>query len=64
MMRIAVIGSGISGLSAAHYLSLRHEVHVFEKANRLGGHTHTVTVDSENGPLPIDTGFIVHNERT
>ena len=64
MKKIAIIGSGISGLSAAHYLSLRHEVHVFEKDNRLGGHTNTVTVDSENGPLPIDTGFIVHNELT
>ncbi len=64
MKRIAVIGSGISGLSAAYYLSRKHEVHVFEKDNRLGGHTHTVMVDSERGPIPIDTGFIVHNDRT
>lgn len=55
-----MIGSGISGLSAAYYLSRRHEVHVFERDNRLGGHTHTVMVDS----LPVDTGFIVHNDRT
>lgn len=61
---IAIIGSGISGLSAAWYLSRRHEVHLFESDNRLGGHTHTVMVDSESGPLPIDTGFIVHNDRT
>jgi predicted NAD/FAD-binding protein len=64
MKRIAVIGSGISGLSAAYYLSRKHEVHVFEKDNRLGGHTHTVMVDSEHGPIPVDTGFIVHNDRT
>jgi uncharacterized protein len=64
MKRIAVIGSGISGLSAAYYLSRNHEVHVFEKDNRLGGHTHTVMVDSERGPMPVDTGFIVHNDRT
>ena len=64
MKRIAVIGSGISGLSAAYYLSRRHEVHVFESDFRLGGHTNTVMVDSERGPIPVDTGFIVHNERT
>ena len=64
MKSIAVIGSGISGLSAAYYLSRQHEVHLFESDNRLGGHTHTVMVDSESGPLPIDTGFIVHNDRT
>jgi uncharacterized protein len=62
--RIAVIGSGISGLSAAYYLSRRHEVSVFEQDNRLGGHTHTIFVDTEQGKLPVDTGFIVHNERT
>lgn len=60
MSRIAVIGSGISGLSAAHYLSRRHEVSVFEADSRIGGHTHTVMV----GQTPVDTGFIVHNERT
>lgn len=64
MKRIAVIGSGISGLSAAYYLSRRHEVYVFERDNRLGGHTHTVMVDSDDGPIPVDTGFIVHNDRT
>lgn len=64
MKRIAVIGSGISGLSAAYYLSRGHEVHVFERANRLGGHTNTVMVESGRGPIPVDTGFIVHNDRT
>ena len=63
-MRIAVIGSGISGLAAAYYLSRKHEVTLFEKDGRLGGHTHTVTVESSQGPLPVDTGFIVHNDRT
>ena len=60
MKRIAVIGAGISGMAAAYYLSRKHEVTLFEKAARLGGHTHTVLV---NG-LEIDTGFIVHNDRT
>lgn len=64
MKRIAVIGSGISGLSAAYYLSRGHEVHVFESDNRVGGHTNTVMVDSARGPIPVDTGFIVHNDRT
>jgi uncharacterized protein len=63
-MRIAVIGSGISGLAAAYYLSRKHDVSVIEKNTRLGGHTHTVTVDSSRGPLAVDTGFIVHNDRT
>lgn len=64
MSRIAVIGSGISGLVAAYYLSRKHDVFLFEKEARLGGHTHTVTVDSSAGPLPVDTGFIVHNDLT
>jgi predicted NAD/FAD-binding protein len=63
-VRIAVIGSGISGLAAAYYLSRKHEVSLFEKEPRLGGHTNTVTVESTRGPIPVDTGFIVHNDRT
>ncbi len=64
MKRIAVIGSGISGLTAAYYLSRKYEVHVYERDNRLGGHTHTAMVDSSRGKIPVDTGFIVHNDRT
>jgi predicted NAD/FAD-binding protein len=62
--QVAVIGSGISGLAAAYYLSRKHEVFLYERDTRLGGHTHTVTVDSSAGPLPVDTGFIVHNDLT
>src|ERR1044071_6324244 len=63
-MRVAVVGSGISGLAAGYYLSRKYEVTLFEKDSRVGGHTHTVMVDSSRGSLPVDTGFIVHNDRT
>ncbi|MGF1573713.1 MAG: NAD(P)/FAD-dependent oxidoreductase [Sumerlaeia bacterium] len=64
-LRIAVVGAGISGISAAWYLSKKHSVTLFEKEIRLGGHTHTVTIPS--GPdkgTPVDTGFIVLNDET
>lgn len=64
MKHVAVIGSGIAGLAAAYFLSQRHRVTVYEKADRLGGHTHTVTVDDESGPVSLDLGFLVHNDRT
>lgn len=64
MKTIAIIGAGISGLSAGYYLSRKYQVSLFEKESRLGGHTHTINVDSSRGPLPVDTGFIVHNTRT
>ncbi|MEZ4368027.1 MAG: FAD-dependent oxidoreductase [Kofleriaceae bacterium] len=60
-MRIAIIGSGISGLGAAHALAPHHEVTVFEAAPTLGGHVHTVTVPGRRGPLAVDMGFIVCN---
>ena len=64
-MKIAVIGSGIAGMAAAHYLSDDHEVHLYESSLRLGGHTATLDVqDADGTPLAIDTGFIVFNDRT
>ncbi|HTC19119.1 MAG TPA: FAD-dependent oxidoreductase [Stellaceae bacterium] len=60
---IAVIGTGISGMAAAWLLSARHRVTVYEKDDRLGGHTNTVEVPSAAGAVPVDTGFIVYNER-
>lgn len=62
--RIAVVGSGISGLSAAWLLAKRHQVVIYEADGRLGGHAHTVTADVEGRRLPVDTGFIVYNEAT
>jgi predicted NAD/FAD-binding protein len=61
---VAVIGGGISGLAAAHLVSRAHSVHLFEKESRLGGHTNTVVVDGPNGAVALDTGFLVHNDRT
>lgn len=64
-MKIAVIGSGISGLSTALILKQKYEVELFESDNRLGGHAHTVNVeDSKTTTIPVDTGFLVFNEPT
>ena len=63
MARIAVIGAGIAGMTAAYKLSARHQVFLLEKEDRLGGHTHTVLVDEPGGQIAVDTGFIVYNER-
>jgi predicted NAD/FAD-binding protein len=61
---IAVIGSGIAGMSAAWLLSQRHDVTVYEKNGRLGGHSNTVIVNTSLGATPVDTGFIVFNDAT
>ena len=63
-MKIAVIGSGISGLSAAHYLSKKHKVDLFEKENHFGGHSHTLDIDLGYKNLAVDIGFIVFNYQT
>ncbi len=62
-LNIAVVGTGISGMAAAWLLSKRHVVTLYEKDDRIGGHTNTVMVDTPSGPLAVDTGFIVYNER-
>jgi predicted NAD/FAD-binding protein len=62
-MRIAIIGTGVSGLVAAHQLHRQHEIVVYEAADRLGGHSNTVTVEDDAGSHAIDTGFIVFNDR-
>jgi len=63
-MNIAVIGTGVAGMAAAWLLSHRHDVTVYEKDDRLGGHSNTVTVRGPEGPLDVDTGFVVYNERS
>ncbi|MBM4265544.1 MAG: FAD-dependent oxidoreductase [Deltaproteobacteria bacterium] len=63
-MKIAVIGTGISGLVAARGISAEHDVEVFEADDRIGGHTHTHRVPSAAGEISVDTGFIVFNRRT
>ena len=64
-MKIAVIGSGISGLSAAYYLSKKHTVDLFEKGNHFGGHSHTIDIEyEEKKNIAVDIGFIVFNFKT
>ncbi len=61
---IAIVGTGIAGLSAAWLLSQRHHVTVYEKASRLGGHANTIDVPGADGTTPVDMGFIVYNPST
>lgn len=63
-MKVAIIGSGISGLTCAYLLNRQHEVTVFESSDWIGGHTHTVDVEVEGERFAIDTGFIVFNDWT
>ena len=64
-MKIAVIGSGISGLSAAYFLSKKHKVDLFEKDDHFGGHSYTIDVEYEkNKKISVDVGFIVFNHQT
>ncbi len=64
-MKVAVIGSGISGLSAAHFLSKKHKVDLFEKNDHFGGHSHTVEISSNDNKekTSVDLGFIVFNKK-
>ncbi len=64
MARVAVVGSGISGLTAAYYLQRKHDVTVLEADHRPGGHTHTHTIEIDHQRISVDTGFIVFNDRT
>ena len=62
-MRIAIVGTGVAGLAAAHRLHPRHDITVFESDARVGGHAHTVDVEVDGQRHAVDTGFIVYNER-
>lgn len=64
MKHIAIIGSGIAGLTCAHLLSKHHRVTVFEANDYIGGHTATVDIELNGRQWAIDTGFIVFNDRT
>jgi predicted NAD/FAD-binding protein len=62
--RIAIVGTGIAGMTAAYLLSRRHDITVFEANDYIGGHAHTVNVEDPQGTMGVDTGFIVYNQRT
>ena len=63
-MKIAIIGSGISGLTSAYLLNRNHDITVFEANDYIGGHTHTHNIKIKEKEYAVDTGFIVYNERT
>lgn len=65
MKKVAIIGSGISGLSSAYYLNQKgFEVHLFEANDYFGGHTNTINIEEDGKTIPVDTGFLVHNNHT
>ncbi len=64
MKKIAIIGSGISGLGAAYYLRKYYDLYLFEKESYVGGHANTITIQDDNTQLAIDTGFVVFNKTT
>jgi len=63
-MKIAVVGSGISGLSSAYYLSQKHKVDLFEREDHFGGHSHTLDLNIDKKKIAVDIGFIVFNHET
>ena len=63
-MKIAVVGSGISGLSAAYHLSKKHHVDLFEREDHFGGHSHTIDLFFDEKKVSVDIGFIVFNFQT
>ena len=63
-MKIAIIGSGISGLTAGYLLNRNHDISIYEANDYIGGHTHTHHIELDNNNYAVDTGFIVYNERT
>jgi predicted NAD/FAD-binding protein len=64
MQKIAIIGTGIAGMGAVHFLQHEYDITLFEKNNYVGGHTNTVSVDEEGSQIHIDTGFMVFNQVT
>ena len=64
MKTLAIIGSGIAGMGAAHFLYPRYDISLYEQGDYAGGHTNTITVDENGRPVPIDTGFMVFNHVT
>ncbi len=62
-LNIAVVGTGIAGMSAAWLLNQGHRITLYERNDRIGGHSNTVDVATPHGTIPVDTGFIVYNER-
>lgn len=62
--KLAIVGSGISAMTVAHYLKNDYRISIFEKNNYLGGHTHTHEIEAKEGKIKIDTGFIVFNQET